>query len=56
MFFFWYLTRCRVVTADIIFIGRTNPWFLLVIPPLGILFFVIERYFIAANRQVTFET
>ena len=33
--------------------ARTNPWFLIIIPPLGILFFLVERYFIAANRQVS---
>ena len=33
--------------------ARASIWFLIVIPPLGILFFFVERYFIAANRQVS---
>lgn len=33
-------------------LARASPWFLLVIPPLIILFVLVERYYIAANRQV----
>ena len=50
VYFKLFIFRCNQLKT---IKARTNIWFLIIIPPLGILFFLVERYFIAANRQVS---
>ena len=50
VYFMLFIFRCHQLKT---IKARTNIWFLIIIPPLGILFFLVERYFIAANRQVS---
>ena len=38
--------------STVIILGRTEPWFLLILPPLIIIFIFVERFYIAANRQL----
>lgn len=47
----WISCLLRILSTMVI-LARTNIWFLMVIPPLIICFVLVERYYIAANRQL----
>jgi len=47
----WISCLLRIVSTVII-LSRTEIWFLLIVPVLCIVFMAIERFYIAANRQL----
>jgi len=47
----WISCLLRIVSTVII-LSRTEIWFLLIVPVLCVVFMVVERFYIAANRQL----